>query len=146
MARLAAASSALLLALALRSGDATYSDIADHTSALVKSCIQMRFSAAVRVRVATKCPRTTSGAANVSAADIAKSTLFGVSKLRKNVNIRPTKPSRLSGPKIVVTHRGRVGVWAEAEFILAPYASQSTPNIWPRRTACHLSGSGRNHD
>jgi hypothetical protein len=117
-ARLAAASSALLRALALRSGDFVYSDIADQASAPVNSRIHMRFSAVVSVSVAAKCHSTASGATNVSAPDVAKSAVFGVSKPRMLVNTRPARPSRLSAPEMAVTQRGTAGGHGKAEFIL----------------------------
>jgi Mg-chelatase subunit ChlI len=108
---------ALLRALALRSGDVMYSDIADHASAPVSSRIHMRFSAVVSVRVTAKCHNTASGAANASATDVSKSAVLGVSKPRMQVNRRPTRPSRLSDTDMAVTQRGTMGGCGRAEFI-----------------------------
>jgi hypothetical protein len=94
-----------------------YSDIAGHAAAPVNSRIQMRFSVVVSVRAAPRCHSTVSGAADVSAPDVAKSAVFGVSKPRTKVNTRPARPSRLSAAEMAVTERGTVGGCAKAEFI-----------------------------
>ena len=125
IARLAAACSLLVRALALRSGDDMYSDIADHVSVPVNSRSHRRFSADESSRVVARCHNVASGTANVRTPDIAKSTVFGVSKPRAQVNAKLVRPHRLSATEIAATQRGTVGR-GDVEFIGSP-ASQSTP-------------------